>query len=101
MLKISCEDAQKSMDGGNGAGENVVAISEPVASDVAATLNQPQVLPSQTVEKNPEVITYALGPYLPRSGRGYITRNPWSYTWLESNSVWIISAGVWEHGGCP
>ena len=41
MLKISCEDAQKSMEKGNDAGKNVVAISEPVASDVAATLNQP------------------------------------------------------------
>ena len=39
MLKISCEDAQRSMEGGVVAGENVVAISEPVASDVAATLN--------------------------------------------------------------
>ena len=51
MLKISCEDAQKSMDGGNGAGENVVAISEPVASDVATTLNQPEVHPLEMMRK--------------------------------------------------
>ena len=42
MLKISCEDTQKLMEGGNDAGEKVVAISEPVVSDVATTLNQPQ-----------------------------------------------------------
>ena len=51
MLKISCEDAQKLMEVGNGADENVVVISEPVVSDVAATLNQPQVHPSETGEK--------------------------------------------------
>ena len=65
MLKISCEGAQKSMEGGNGASENVVAISEPVVSDVAATLNQPQANPSETGEKNPEIVTYALGPTYP------------------------------------
>ena len=65
MLKISCEDAQKLMEGGNGADENVVAISEPVVSDVAVTLNQLQVHPSETGEKNPEVVTYALGPTYP------------------------------------
>ena len=62
MLKISCEDAQKSMEGGNGAGENVVAISQPVVSDVSATLNQSQAHPSKMLEKNPEIVTYALGP---------------------------------------
>ena len=44
MLKISCEDTQKLMEGGNDAGENVVAISEPVLSDVATTLNPKHIL---------------------------------------------------------
>ena len=44
MLKISCEDTQKLMEGGNDAGENVVAISEPVLSDVATTLNPKPIL---------------------------------------------------------
>ena len=53
MLKVNCEDVQKSMEGGNGAGESVVAISEPILFDVAATLNQPKVHPSEMGEKNP------------------------------------------------
>ena len=65
MLKISCEDVQRSMEGENGAGENEVAISEPVVSDVAATLNQPQLQPSEIGEKHPEVITYVLYPTYP------------------------------------
>ena len=62
MLKISCEDTQKSMEGGNGADENKEAISDTVVSYVAATLNQPLVHPSEPGEKNSEVVTYALGP---------------------------------------
>ena len=62
MLKISYEDTQKSMEGGNGADENNEAISETVVSDVAATLNQPLVHPSEAGQKNSEVVTYALGP---------------------------------------
>ena len=50
MVKTSCEDAQKSMEDGGDAGENEVAISEPVVSDVATTLNQPQAHPSETGE---------------------------------------------------
>ena len=62
MLKISCEDTQKSMEGGNGADENKEAISDTVVSYVAATLNQPLVHPSEPGEKNSEVVTYSLGP---------------------------------------
>lgn len=30
MLNISCEDAQKSMEGGNDAGEKMIAIQNPL-----------------------------------------------------------------------
>lgn len=66
MLNISCEDAQKSMEGGNDAGEKMIAISEPIASDVAVTINQPQAHPSETGEQNSIGIVNTLVPTYPK-----------------------------------
>ena len=70
MLNISCQDPQKLMEGENGAGENVVAISEPVASDVASTLNRPQAHLLKTNEQNPVVAVDDLGPTYPEVVEG-------------------------------
>ena len=47
MLKTSFEDAQKSMESGDSAGENVAVNLEPVESGFAASVNRHQTHPSE------------------------------------------------------
>ena len=62
------------MEGGNDAGEKMVSISEPIASDVAATLNQPQADPSETGEQHPIAIVDTLGPTYRKVVEGALQR---------------------------
>ena len=86
MVKIRGKDAQKLMKGGN-----VVAISEPVLSYVATTLNQSQAHPSETGEKNPEVVTDALGPTCPEVVMGTLQE-----TQGIIHDLWVNQSGPSE-----
>ena len=56
ILKTSCEDAQKSMESGDSAGENVSANREPVESDLAAAVNRHQTHPSEMREQDQQTL---------------------------------------------
>ena len=52
MLKTSCEDAQKSKESGDSAGENAAANPKPVESGLATAVNRHQTHPLEMMEQN-------------------------------------------------
>ena len=74
MLKTSCKDAQKSVESGDSAGENIAANPEPVKSGLAATVNWHQTHPSEMREQDQQTSVEPLDHNYPKEFKGELEK---------------------------
>ena len=74
MLKTSCEDAQKSVESEDSAGENIAANPEPVKSGLAAAVNWHQTHPSEMRKQDQQTSVEPLDHNHPKEFKGELQK---------------------------